>query len=57
MDILMCKDGKVMHYLNGKTIRELVEKANALNIKREDIINILPGKDYYYMIYYYGESN
>ena len=52
----MYKNGKVMHYMNGKNIRELVEKANAVGVQREDIVSILSGKDYYYMIYYYGES-
>ena len=28
----MCKNEKVMHYMNGKNIRELVEKANALGV-------------------------
>lgn len=55
MGELMCKNGKIMHYINGKNVRELVEKANALGIQRGDIVSILPGKDYYYMIYYYGE--
>ena len=50
----MCKSGKIMHYMNGKNVRELVEKANVLGIQREDIVSILSGKDYYYMIYYYG---
>ena len=54
METPVCKNGKIMHYINGKNIRELVEKANALGIQREDIVNILSSKDYYYMIYYYG---
>lgn len=54
MGELMCKNGKIMHYINGKNVRELVEKANALGIQRGDIVSILSGKDYYYMIYYYG---
>ena len=54
MEAPMCKSGKIMHYMNGKNVRELVEKANALGVQREDIVSILSGKDYYYMIYYYG---
>ena len=54
MEEPMCKSGKIMHYMNGKNVRELVEKANVLGIQREDIVSILSGKDYYYMIYYYG---
>ena len=54
MEEPMSKNGKIMHYMNGKNVRELVEKANALGIQREDIVSILSGKDYYYMIYYYG---
>ena len=50
----MYKNGNIMHYMNGKNVRELVEKANALGVQREDIVSILSGKDYYYMIYYYG---
>ena len=54
MEEPMCKSGKIIHYMNGKNVRELVEKANVLGIQREDIVSILSGKDYYYMIYYYG---
>ena len=54
MEEPMCKNGKIMHYMNGKNVRELVKKANVLGIQREDIVSILSGKDYYYMIYYYG---
>ena len=54
MEEPMCKNGKIMHYMNGKNVRELVEKANVLGIQRDDIVSILSGKDYYYMIYYYG---
>ena len=50
----MCKNTKIMYYMNGKNVRELVEKANALGVQRDDIVSILSGKDYYYMIYYYG---
>ena len=50
----MCKNTKIMHYMNGKNVRELVEKANVLGVQRDDIVSILSGKDYYYMIYYYG---
>ena len=50
----ICKNGKIMHYMNVKNVRELVEKANALGVQREDIVSIRSGKDYYYMIYYYG---
>ena len=50
----MCKNNKVMHYINGKTMRELVKKANLIGIQKEDIVSILPCNDYYYMIYYYG---
>lgn len=54
MEESMCMNGKIMHYINGKTVRELVETANTLNIQREDVVTILPEKDYYYMVYYYG---
>lgn len=53
MGELKNKTGKIMLYTAGKTIRELVEKANSLSIQREDIVSILSGGDYYYMLYYY----
>ena len=54
MEEVMCKNNKVMHYINGKTMRELVKKANLIGVQKEDIVSILPCNDYYYMIYYYG---
>ena len=49
------KDGKLLHAIKGRTIRELVVKANELNIPREDIIQILQENGCYILLYYYGE--
>lgn len=47
-------NGKLLHAVKGRTLRELVEKANELNIPREDIIQILQESGYYILLYYYG---
>lgn len=49
----MVKEGKVMSAIESQTLRELVDFANDYNIPREDIINILPSKEGYAMVYYY----
>lgn len=49
------KDGKLLHAFKSRTIRELVVKANELNIPREDIIQILQENGCYILLYYYGE--
>lgn len=47
------KEGKLLHATRGRTIRELVDKANELEIPREDVINILQENGYYVLLYYY----
>lgn len=46
---------KALHVIRVRTIRELVNKANALNIPREDIVGILQETGFYVLIYYYQE--
>lgn len=48
------KEHKVLQAIYCRTIRQLVEEANSLNIQREDIITILKEGEYFCMIYYYG---
>lgn len=47
------KEGKLLHATRNKTIRELVEKANKLQIPREDVVTILRENEYYVLLYYY----
>jgi hypothetical protein len=34
----LSKEGKVMHYTSGRTIRELVDTSRTLGIAREDVV-------------------
>ena len=47
------KDNKIMTAIEASTIREIVEATNELNIKREDVVSILPINGRYIMVYYY----
>lgn len=47
------KEGKLLHALKSRTIRELVKEANKLQIAREDIISILQENGSYVLLYYY----
>ena len=47
------KEGKLLHALRGRTIRELVDKTNDLKIQREDVVTILQENGYYVLLYYY----
>lgn len=51
----LSKEGKVMHYTSGRTIRELVDTSRTLGIAREDVVQILKDNGLYYLVYYYGE--
>ena len=46
-------DGKLLHATRSRTIRELVEKTNKLQVKREDVIGILQDNNSYVLLYYY----
>lgn len=46
-------NGKVLHALRSRTIRELVDKANELVVPREDVITILQENGFYVLLYYY----
>ena len=49
----MTKDGKLLHATRAGSIRELVDRANQLEIPREDVITVLPENGYYVLLYYY----
>ena len=46
-------NGKLLHATKSRTVRELVEKANKLQIQREDIVAILQENGSYVLLYYY----
>ena len=46
-------NGKLLHATKSRTIRELVEKTNKLQIPREDIITVLQENGSYVLLYYY----
>lgn len=46
-------NGKLLHATKSRTIRELVDKANKLQILREDIVAVLPENGSYVLLYYY----
>lgn len=47
------KENKLLHALKARTIRELVESANKLQVQREDVITILQENSQYVLLYYY----
>ena len=47
------KNGKLLHATKSRTLRELVAKANKLQIPREDIVAVLPENGSYVLLYYY----
>lgn len=46
-------NGKLLHATKSRTLRELVAKANKLQIPREDIVAVLPEDGSYVLLYYY----
>ena len=46
---------KLLHAVRSRTIRELVDKANELQVPREDVITILQENGFYILLYYYWE--
>lgn len=48
------KEGKLLHIIKGRTMRDLVNQTNELKIPREDIVQILPESGQYVLFYYYG---
>ena len=48
------KDNKLLHATRARTIRELVDKTNSLQIQKEDIIAVLQEQGYYVLLYYYS---
>lgn len=47
------KEGKILHAVRGRTVREIVDKTNKLEIPREDVVTILQENGYYVLLYYY----
>ena len=50
-------NGKLLHATKSRTLRELVAKANKLQIPREDIVAVLPENGSYVLLYYYQGTN
>lgn len=50
------KNGKVMTAITAPTIRAIVNSANELSIKREDIITLTKESNEYTLVYYEGED-
>ena len=47
------KQGKILHATKARTVRELVAKAEELQIPREDVVQILQESGQYVLFYYY----
>ncbi len=52
----MIKDGKVMTAISAANIRQLVTKANNLNVKREDIVSLVKENGSFILVYYRDEG-
>ena len=48
----MVKDGKVMTAISAANIRQLVVRANNLNVKREDIVSLVKENGSFILVYY-----
>lgn len=49
----MVEEHKLLHATKARTLRELVNRANELQIPREDVITVLAEGDQYVLLYYY----
>ena len=47
------KEGKLLHSVSARTIRELVDKTNSLKVPREDVVTIMQANGGYVILYYY----
>ena len=52
----MIKDGKVITAISAANIRQLVTKANNLNVKREDIVSLVKENGSFILVYYRDEE-
>ena len=43
---------KCMYLITGFTMRDIVEQANSLEIRREDIVSLTKSEDQYFLTYY-----
>lgn len=50
------KNGKVMTAFTAPTIRTIIDIANELSIKREDIVTLTKESDQYILVYYGGKD-
>lgn len=50
------KNGKVMTAFTAPTIRTIIDIANELSIKREDIVTLTKEGDQYILVYYGGKD-
>lgn len=50
------KGRDLLHVINARNIRELVNKVNSLNIPRQDVVKIMKTNDNYVLIYYCKET-
>ena len=48
----MTKNGKIMTCITGRTIRNIVEQANELEITKDDIVSMFVLGEHIYLIYY-----
>lgn len=48
----MIKDGKVITAISAANIRQLITKANNLNVKREDIVSLVKENGSFILVYY-----
>ena len=48
----MIKEGKVITAISAANIRQLVTKANNLNVKREDIVSLVKENGSFILVYY-----
>lgn len=46
------EEEKKLDTIIGATIRSIINQANELEIKKEDIVHIIESQGYYYLIYY-----
>lgn len=47
-------NGKLLHATKSRTLRELVQKANKLQIPREDVVTVIQENGSYVLLYYYA---
>ena len=46
------KENSYLSVLQARSLREIVEKVNTLQIKKDDVLNIITLEDSFYLLYY-----